>query len=259
MTGNDDREHRLDWLLEHAGVARNVITRLAVGASLALLGAGCSGPAPAPSAPTRASTPGVSGPTPDPVISGPYTVSGVVAESGRSIVGANVNAFVNQGTFNYSYLWAYGALLTDGGGRYRMTGLPAGVRVWFQVYKDGYVQQCAAAPVTLQGNMAMDLALVSKANLAASPTQSAPGLRSVSGTIVEMTSAGKQPVAAAFVDFEPLEDFPAAVTYSDGAGRFALCGLSQDETVRLGASSGGRVAYADIPPGQTAGIEITLP
>jgi hypothetical protein len=155
-------------------------------------------------------------------------------------------------------MWAHGALLTDGGGRYRMTGLPAGVRVRFQVYKDGYVQQCAVAPVTLQGDMAMDLTLVSKANLTAS-TQSAPGLRSVSGTIVEMTSAGKQPVAGAFVDFEPLEDFPAAITYSDGAGRFALCGLPQDETVLLGASSAGRVAYANIPPGQTTGVEITLP
>ena len=106
----------------------------------------------------------------------------------------------------------------------------------------------------------MDLALVSKANLTASTTQSAPGLRSVSGTIVEMTSAGKQPVAGAFVDWEPLEDFPAAVTYSDGAGRFALCGLPQDETVRLGASFVfGRVGYANIPSGQTAGVEITLP
>jgi len=141
-----------------------------------------------------------------------------------------------------------------------MTGLPAGVRVWFQVSKDGYVQQCGVAPVTLEGDLAMDLAIVSKANLTASTTQSAPGFRSVSGTIVEMTSVGKQPVAGAFVDFEPLEDFPAAVTYSDGAGRFALCGLPQDETVLLGsnAPSGGRATYVNIPPGQTAGVEITL-
>jgi len=237
------------------------MTRLAVGASLALLATGCgSGPVSVPNAPTTTSTPGVFGPTPIPVISGPYTISGVAAESGRSIVGANVNAWVNQGNFGYAYVYVHGALVTDGGGRYRMTGLPAGVSVWLQVYKDGYVQQCAAAPVTVQGDMAMDLALVSKANLTASTTQSAPGLRSVSGTIVEMTSAGKQPVAGAFVDWEPLEDFPAAVTYSDGAGRFALCGLPQDETVRLGASFAfGRVGYANISPGQTAGVEIMLP
>jgi hypothetical protein len=242
-----------------SSITMSVITRLAVGASLALLAAGCgSGPASVPSEPTKASTPGI-GPTPIPVNSGPYAISGVVAESGRSIAGANVNAWVNQGNFGYAYGYVHGALLTDGSGRYRMTGLPAGVRVWLQVYKDGYVQQCAAAPVTVQGDMAMDLALVSRANLTPSTTPSAPGFRSLSGTIVEMTSAGKQPVAGAFVDWEPLEDFPAVVTYSDGAGRFALCGLSQDETVRLAASSGGRVTYANIPPGQTGGIEIVLP
>ena len=104
----------------------------------------------------------------------------------RANAGATMTqAFVNQGNFGYSYMWAYGALLTDGSGRYRMTRLPTGVRVWFQVYKDGYVQQCAVAPVTLQGDMAMDLALVSKANLTASTTPSAPGFRSVSGTIVK--------------------------------------------------------------------------
>ena len=239
---------------------RKVITRLAVGASFALLGAGCGGGhASVPSAPTTTSTPGVFGPTPIPVVGGPYTISGAVAESGRSIAGASVNAWVNQGNLGYSYVYVHGALRTDGDGRYRMTGLPPGVRIWFQVYKEGYVQQCAAAPVTVQRDMAIDLALVSKANLTASTMPSAPGFRSVSGTIVEMTSAGKQPVAGAFVDWEPLEDFPAAVTYTDGAGRFALCGLSQNETVKLGTSSGGRVAYANIPPGQTARVEITLP
>ena len=244
-----------------SSIARNVITRLAVGASLALLATGCgSGPASVPSAPTTARTPGVFGPTPIPVNNGPYAISGIVAESGGPIAGAHVNAWVDQGNFGYSYMYVHGALLTDGGGRYRMTGLPVGVSVWLVVYKDGYVQQCATASVTLQGDMAMDLALVSKANLTASITQSAPGFRSVSGTIVEMTSAGKQPVAGAFVDWEPLEDFPAAVTYSDGAGRFALCGLPQDETVRLGASFVfGRVGYANISPGQTAGVEIMLP
>jgi len=237
------------------------ITRLAIGASLALLAAGCgNGPASVPSAPSTTSAPGVFGPTPIPVIRGPYAISGVVAESGRSIAGADVNAFVNQGNFGYSYMYVHGALLTDGSGRYRMTGLPAGVHVWFQVYKDGYVQQCAVAQVTVQGDMAMDLALVSKANLTASTTQSAPGLRSVSGTIVEMTSAGKQPVAGAFVDFEPLEDFPAAVTNSDADGRFLLCGLPQSDMVHLGAAAGtSRVAYVNVPPDQTTDVEITLP
>ena len=87
-----------------SSITRNLITRLAVGASLALA-VGCgNGPASVPSAPTRVSYPGVFGPTPDPLISGPYTISGVVTEGGRPIAGANVNAFVNQGNFGYLYV-----------------------------------------------------------------------------------------------------------------------------------------------------------
>src|SRR2546428_6281738 len=81
-----------------SSITRNIITRLAIGASLALLAGGCgSGPALVPSAPTTASTPGVFGPTPIPVISGPYAISGVVAESGRSITVENATAWVDQG------------------------------------------------------------------------------------------------------------------------------------------------------------------
>ena len=250
-----------------SSTAKHVIRRLALGPFMTLLLAGCgSGPTSvlsAPSAPSTACTPpsfpGMSG-GPSSIPCGPYVVSGVVIEAAGPIAGVNISAFVETSGLSYSYVWAHGALLTDGAGHYRMNALPAGAHLWFQVWKDGYVQQCAAPSVTIQGDMTMDLALVPKANLTASTAQSAPGFRSVSGTIVETTSAGKQPVAGAFVDWEPLEDFPAAVTYSDRAGRFALCGLPQDETVRLRASLVfGRIGYADIPPGQTAGVEITLP
>ena len=73
-----------------------------------------------------------------------------------------------------------------------------------------------------------------------------------------MTSAGPRPVAGAGVDFEPVEDVLAALTYTDSDGRFALCGLPENEKATLGVGSNGRVAYADVPPGQTD-ITITLP
>jgi hypothetical protein len=51
----------------------------------------------------------------------------------------------------------------------------------------------------------------------------------------------------------------AAITYTDQAGRFALCGLPADVTVLFGASSGrARVTYVSVPPGQT-NVEIVLP
>ena len=155
----------------------------------------------------------------------------------------------------YSYMYVHGALLTDGDGRYRMTGLPSGVGVWFESYKNGDVQQCAAAPVTLQG----DLAMASRSSRRRTSRQQprrrhgvSDGVRHHRGDDVRRQATRCRGVRR----FRAARDFPAAVTYSDGAGRFALCGLSQDEKVRLGTSSGGRVAYASIPPGQTAGVEI---
>lgn len=225
--------------------------------SIALLLAGCSnGSTSLPSAPTT--TPGTIGGPTFPV--GPYVVSGAVTDAVGPIAGANVNAWVITPGISYSYMYAHGPLLTDGAGRYRMTDLPSGANLWFQVYKDGYVQQCAALSLMIQGDLTMDLGLVANSNLTASVTQTAsPGLRSVSGTIVEITPTGKAPVAGAFVDFEPLEDLNVANTRSDASGRFALCGLPQNDSVTLGAGLGGRVVYVKVPPGETTGIEITLP
>src|SRR5947209_8859328 len=148
--------------------ATQIIMRLAVATSFGLVAAGCgSGPTSIPSAPST-----VAGllPTNPPVSTGPYSISGVVTADGQPIARANVNAFVIQDNFGYSYMWAHGAVLTDAEGRYRMPGLPAGVQVWFQVYMGGYVQQCASAPVTIHGDLPVDLGLVSTANLSASTT-----------------------------------------------------------------------------------------
>jgi hypothetical protein len=238
-----------------------VVARFAVAACGAALTIACgSGPLSPPTAPTQTLAQSISSGGPM-VLTGPYIVSGVVSEGNRPIGGANVSAWVDQGRSGYSYMWAHGALFSDAAGRYALTGLPAGVRVWLQTWKDGYVQQCAAPQVTVSADTVVDVQLVSKANLSASSASAAvAGLRSVSGVIVEIKDGSKQPVAGASVDFEPLEDFPAAITNSDAAGRFLLCGLPQDEPVFLGASSGiNRVAYLSVPPGQTAGIEITLP
>jgi hypothetical protein len=231
-------------------ITEQVSTRLALGVCFALFASGCGdGRSPVLTAP---SNPVISGP---PVLTGPYSVTSVVAdENGRPIEAASVDAFV--GGYTYSYRHLGDPLLTDSSGRFRMMGIPAGALLWFRAHKDGYVQQCAAAPVTVQGDVAIDLALVSRANLTAT-APSAPGFRSVSGTVVETTTTGKQPVAGAIVGFSKYEDFEPATTYSDQAGRFALCGLPAGEAVRLVAFSRGG-AYADVPPGQTTDVELVL-
>jgi hypothetical protein len=157
-------------------------------------------------------------------------------------------------------MWAHGRLLTDAAGRYRLIGLPAQVKVWLQTWKDGYVQQCAAPQVTLLGVTRVDAQLISKASLSASSAQpSAPGFRSVSGVVYESTEAGKRPVAGAFVTYEPLMDFPAAVTITDATGRYLLCGLPDEQAALIGTAVGRRGAWVSAPPGQSTGIDITLP
>jgi hypothetical protein len=194
-------------------------------------------------------------------------VSGVVSETtsqgARPLDGVSVSAWIQQATFGYSYMWANGGLKTDAAGRYRLSGLAGGATARVQVWKDGYVQQCAAPMVTLNGdiNINVDVQLVSRANLSASSASLPPpaaGTRSVSGVIFEMTAAGRQPIADAFVDFEPVMDFPAAITYSDASGRYLLCGLPDGQAVDIGAGSNRRVAYVSVPPGQSTGVDIEL-
>ena len=232
------------------------ITRTSIGICFALLASGCGGGS-RPSGPTPSgSTP--SGPTGS-VPTGPYTITGIVAdESGLPIAGASFDACCVYG-FTYSHGHLHDVLRTDASGRFEMTGIPGSTRLWFRANKVGYVEQCAAAPVTVQGDVAVDLPLVSMPSLTAR-ARSAPGFRSVSGTVAEITATDKQPVAGALVYFEAFEDFEPAATYSDNVGRFGLCGLPVDETVPLGAFVIGsrRGAYTTIPPGQTTDVELVL-
>jgi hypothetical protein len=227
------------------------------GVLVALKAVGCGGSVATPTGPTAPPPITYGGPS---VPTGPYTISGTVTEAARPVAGAHVNAFLVTASLGYSYMWAHGAVLTDVNGQFRMTSVPPDARVWLQSWKDGYVQQCAAPQITVQGDTVMDLALVSRANLSASSSSPAiVGYRTVSGVVVEATPTGNQPMAGVAVDFEPLEDFPAAITYSDGGGRFLLCGLPRNETVKLGVGIGGRVAYVNVAPDQSTDIAITLP
>jgi hypothetical protein len=233
------------------------VTRPAVGICFALLASGCGGGSRLPSGPTPSGSP--SGPTGS-ALTGPYIITGVVAdESGRPIAGASPDACcVSGGTYSH---WQKPGV-TDANGRFQMTGIPGGTLLWFRVFKDGYVPQCAAPPVTVQGDLAIALPLVSTANLTAT-APSAPGFRSVSGTIVTATTIGKEAVAGAVVAFSPYEDFEPAWTYSDQAGRFALCGFPLNETVTIGAfvrtaSVPSLRGYVTVPPGQTTDVELVL-
>ena len=201
-----------------------------------------------------------------PIPAGIYTLSGVITETspqaGRPLSGISVNAWVQTTTVGYSYMFAYGPRLTDAQGGYELAGIPAGARVRLQLSGQGYVQQCAAPEVHVNYSSRLDAALVPRASVSSSRGSvppSSPGFRQISGVVYDVTVQGRRAVPDAFVDYEPIADSPAAVTFTDAQGRFLLCGIPEAGNSVIGASIGaGRFGYVTVPPGTDASIDIDI-
>ncbi len=224
-----------------------------VSVSLVVLASGCgahsSKPAspisPTPVSSTPPATTGLQ--PPFQINQGPYVVAGrVVDENGRPLPQASLSAFIDQGTSGYSYTWVHGQVAADVAGRYQLTGLPVGVIVRLQAWQAGYVQQCASRVVTIAGDTTVDVELVSKTNLSSSRSTGAPRL--ISGLVAEVVDGVRRPVAGAFVDYEPIVDFHAAVTFTDSDGRYGLWGVPETETAEIGVASAGRVGWVRVAP-----------
>src|SRR5262245_326461 len=211
-----------------------------------------------PAAPT---VPAIPSSTPVPTTT-TYRLSGAVQERTRQgaqpIANASVNLWVDTGRFGYSYWWMNGPVYSDASGKFQMPNLPPAIG-WLTVYKEGYVQQCALPAINLDTNAEnLEVTLVAREN-ASVDKLSVPGSvrgRILAGRIVENTPSGVQPVAGAFVGFDPVPAFPVATTYSDANGRYLLCGLSDGG---IGVELGNRYAYVSVPRDQTSDFDITLP
>jgi hypothetical protein len=239
--------------------------RLVMMCLLAVVPLGCGASALTPTAPSPLQA--VTGPFSPGSTTGSNTVGGVITEmtsqGSRPLGGVSVSAWVDLGRSGYSYMWANGARATDPNGRYQLANLPEGASVTLQVWKEGYVQQCAAPTFKAAGDTMIDLRVVSKALVSADPASVSPpaaGYRNISGVVYENSSDGRRPLAGAFVDFEPFEDFPAALTLTDPQGRYLLCGIPEGTPAELGASVNiNRIAYVTVAPFQTTGVDIEIP
>lgn len=220
-----------------------VVARLVAGALAALLAIGCGCDPVEPSWT----------PPPPPIT---FSISGVVAEAGTAIADAAVSVWVDTKTGGG---WG-GHGRTDAQGRYQFGRMPSDAHVRVTAYKEGYVQQCAAGPMVIHSDISVDLELISRTNITAASRPSAPGFRTVTGIVGEMTAVGLEPMAgisvASFID--PSGDAPAAATFTDLTGRFALCGLPGSEPVDIAAWVRGRFKWVTVPPGQES-VEIVLP
>jgi hypothetical protein len=199
------------------------------------------------------------------------SISGFVRETtpqgAKPVGGVTVFAWVElgaPGAGSLSGIAGYSTLAgetTDSSGHYILANVPDGAAVTLQLSKAGYVQQCAAPTVEVRADATLDLQLVARANISADPSGVAPVDRTprvVSGVVFESTPSGRQPIAGAFVYFEPLLDFPAATTTTDANGRFFLCGISNTQYASFGASAGvNRVAYVPLTGSDV--VEIELP
>ena len=170
-------------------------TRRATGLYVLLVMSACSEelrPSPTAPAPTVPSPP--DRPT--------FTLSGVITErfSGRPVQGAGVSVWPFQAP-----RWPPGGLrmtASDGAGRYTISGLPPVGSVWVVAWPGGdtfsapYVHQCMTT-VTVEGDATLDVTVSSTTDLVAlnaSTAPTSPDSRTVSGTVFEITSNGRQPV-----------------------------------------------------------------
>ena len=124
---------------------------------LGVMVSACHGATPTPTATTP--LPAVTTAS-TPALDGPSSLSGLVSEStaqgARPLAGVSVNAWIELGTVGYSYWSTHGPVVTDDGRHYELRGLPNTATAWVQAWKDDrreYVQQCAAPPVVLHGDM----------------------------------------------------------------------------------------------------------
>jgi hypothetical protein len=193
---------------------------------------------------------------------GQLTLSGVVFETTSQgsppVQGAAIDAWVQEARFGYSYWQVHGPTRTDSTGHFQLARLADETTVQLVVYKHGYVQQCASPRVTMLSDMQLDAHIVSIAQRSSSPeaiAPPAPGFRSISGVILDVR---RRPLHGAFVDFEPIEDFPAAYTFSDAGGRYLLCGVPDGEMVNVCATFRLHFACVWVPPGQSTGVDITV-
>jgi hypothetical protein len=227
---------------------RHVATLVSAGLCVAMtvVVAGCDG--------SPRSNPSPVGPTLPAPAEAPLAVSGVVTENDHALGNVGVEVFWSLGPG--SSMSSSGT--TDLAGRYRIFGVPVGQTVWAVAHKDGYVQPCAASATT-QTAATLNLELRSLANLPAARGASGPNTRTVSGRVYETTPSGRQPVAAARLDWIAVYYESVASTVTDATGLYLLCGLPQGPISYVGVvKQGYRHVWASFDAGLDATVDIEI-
>ena len=200
-----------------------------------------------------------------------FTLSGVITErfSGRPVQKANV--WVYPFSLALVRSWPPGEMRTtrsDRDGRYSISGLPSlgpvwvsTAQTWGDAFSAPYMHQCVTT-VTVEGDATLDVTVSSTADLVAlnaSTGPTPPNSRIVSGSVLEITSNGRQPARNVWVGWEAsVMDGLVAETRTDTTGHYRLCGLSRDRIILSAAPAYGDVFYASVDAGSDAIVDIEI-
>ena len=193
--------------------------------------------------------PGAASPPPPTLV-----VSGIVSAAGQPVENAIVEV---RGL-------AFRIVRTDSAGRYlAVINNDAPTSVWVTAFHEQFpFQPCATwFEQTERGNQerSIDVTLTSARGPLSIPAASMPGRRKVTGTVVTMTSGEKRPVPNATVGWDASNDDLKALTETDAAGRFALCGLPVDKSLSIIVNKELLLAWATVQPATAdANIEVVL-
>jgi hypothetical protein len=197
------------------------------------------------------------------VLPPPQTISGVVRTTDGAPVPRAAVSF-RWACADDSSCIAEDELTADDAGRYAARIQPrdkpaTGVRLWAYARSDGYLPRCAASAPP--GDFSIDLWLAPATGPAGPLPQSAPGSRTVSGTVFENSPAGRAPVRDAQVAWYMFYDYMAA-TRTDSEGRYSLCGipeqLSPDSGLVLASKTGYLYGRGSVETSGDAIVDVEL-
>ena len=220
-----------------------------------------SGPTVAPLAPSTASPPAVN-PLPSGFpapVSGPHTVQGDIFDAQVGRIGAvDVNLWVQQARFGYSYWWANGRLTSNADGHFTAPNIPDS-QITILAVKDGFVQPCAVtADVAHDRVVNVEMIATTRFDGASAPRPVAATGPIVNGLIFESTPEGRRPVPGASVWVENGFELAFATTRSDRGGSIFLCNLPTDAFVYVTKTGFNDVSKGPVDLSGPATLEIEM-
>jgi len=204
--------------------------------------------------------------TPLPVPVGRHTLSGLVFDAYRGpAANMPINGWVEIVELGGGVSWSSsigGGLFTNAAGRFEIPGLPdSRVKLWAGGWRQGYFQPCAVT-VDMTADVAHDIEVVTADTLnSLSPPRPITAREpTLTGTVYEVSSTGRQPVVGALLEADGADGLGLVLanTLTDQSGRYFLCDMGPG--MSLGVWKDGYVTKEIYPvggsPSTTLDIEI---